>query len=1182
MPLRSGKDTVGSAASPKEGKKVRLPIPTNSVIARGPSPTPSKVAKDGTDGPSANKSKETAEEALPFTKAGVEDDPEEKPSSGSEDDDGSDEDEDLDESQGQKPEAAAVAAAAKDKGESQGAATGNAAEVPAAAVEATPPQTAVEGTTVPAVKKTGQGTEGAKPKTRSETKVKATEPKQNDLPEVTQTKPTHEEIPPAMGEGQDHGYKPDNERGEVPPDEFNNEERQSEAWHDPQGGDDQGGGPWDPQHYGNRETSYSQLNRAQQARSRRNSHRGSHSRSRSASPKLNTWMDKGKGLDPSNWGGLQGQSDVEPEIQHAVLSSYNTFDDPFNLHKKVDADYEWENNYHRRQQEMELETIRRRQLQDERRRQRLENEQKRREYQIYLQSIEVGGSISTAQGPGGINPQGPQGPQQTQYHEYPTNPEDNQPPKKDRKAALRPTQQLESGSYINNAFERAERLGKRKTRQDGGKPDPESSSSSSDDADDEGGEGGPPGGGRPNPEPSDDGGDQGNDGGRRRRRSKGKSWKPIAPETYDGKADMATYHRFMTQTCMYIEDSGIPSKRQVYKISTFLKGHAYSFYARVVSPSVENWTVSQFFKALFDACFPVDYKERQRDILENIKQGKYELRSYLAKLDELFMAAGVMQQREQARYLWRGLRAETKERLRYDGISPESSSLGRIVRKAEHAELAWKLTQSQRQERDRSNWEDRKPRNRRPNKNREGYVGRKTNGQPSGSNSNQTQYKNHYNKTEKNRKDYKEKPTHHKTQLSAEEKSRRKADGLCYNCGKSDHMARNCPKANSVNEKGSRANRIDNYNVNFSSKRPTRDLRRLAETTESTHDVRVNMMEWASDDFGVGIFDSDSEEFVDVKSSETWDDEVEKIFSEFSSDEEIGDTSSSEFFTAPEPNEWTDPTFGADWTPEYREPANEPEVRLGDPVLERIETCLTRGAPYDQDRRRGGALSKERFYVHRAQGVYEIADATIPHETDICLPWESARDPRFDICGWYQKRLDEMFGAPAGRNRRLERRRPIEMGDLVAEEIEIQLTAGISKYPGESYHWLPHEGRFKVKFNPNDRDYLVEDTALNQIYMNGTSLDWYGDTKIYGTTSWTAGPRKCVQNNSPQNQTADTTWKISGNYFEMSNGKHKIPPTRLGGGMAISWSSRTCRGHPNTRVCTPRSKCRPSNQLMSR
>ncbi|KAF5331643.1 hypothetical protein D9611_007558 [Ephemerocybe angulata] len=828
---------------------------------------------------------------------------------------------------------------------------------------------------------------------------------------------------------------------------------------------------WDvkrsPELYSDREISHSGLTRPQRARSRRNST----SRSRSASPRMRSWMETGKGPDPGNWGGLDTQVDAEPEVQEAVFNSYNTFNDPFNLHKKTDADYEWENNHHRRQQEMELEMLRRQQLQDERRRQRLDHERRRREYQIYLQSVEVGGSVSAPGVPGGMNPPEGDGPEPAQH------PEGSQPPKKPHKSALKPTQQLESGSYINNAFQRAERLGKRNPRRNGDEPDPEGpSSSSDDDADDEGGEGGPPDGGPPDSEPSDNGDDQGNGSSRRRRKGKGGSWKPIVPETYDGRADIATYHRFMTQTCMYIEDAGIPRKRQVYRISSFLKGSAYSFYARVVSTSVENWTVTQFFKALFDACFPVDYKERQRDILENIKQGKYELRSYLAKLEELFMAAGVKQQREQARYLWRGLRTETKERLRYDGVSPESSSLERIIRKAEHAELAWKLMQTQRQERDRSKWEEKRPRNRhRPNKNREGYVGKKTNGQPSGLNSSQTQYKNHYNKTEKNRKEFKEKgQTHHKTQLSAEEKSRRKADGLCYNCGKADHMARNCPKANSVNEKGNRNARIDNYNVNFSSRRHTKDLRKLAETTESTHDIRANMMEFSSDDFG-GIFDDDSVEFVDVKSSETWAEEVSKIFNEFSSDEDKGE-GTSEFFTAAEPDGWTDPTFGCDWS-EPMVPQCEPEARLGDPVLERVETALMRGAPYAQDKRRG-ALAKDRFFVHRAQDTYDIMDAMIPHEDSIGLPWDLARDPRFDICGWYQKRLDEKYGVPTGRNRRPNRRRPIEVGDLVAEEIEIQLLAGIGHYPGETYHWLPHDGRFKVKFNPNARDYLVEDTAL--------------------------------------------------------------------------------------------------------
>ncbi|KAF5318922.1 hypothetical protein D9611_013672 [Ephemerocybe angulata] len=687
---------------------------------------------------------------------------------------------------------------------------------------------------------------------------------------------------------------------------------------------------WSPEEHARDATDQSGLTRRQRERVRQG--RYGRRSSRSASPRLNSWRDKGKGPDPGNWGNVEQHSELEPDVQEAYLNDIknHTYYDTYFGRRELRNGYKPEGENHGNK-DYEPENIRDNSRSRRNRSQRNKYKEKQRRaknsVRITSEAIDVGNSASAV----------------------PKNNVTLRKRDKRRKSALKPTEQLENMSYINNAFRRAALLDNKKVKKSGkpnGDPD-DSNSSSSSESDD----------------PSSNGGD-GSD------------------EDEEGETS---------------ED----------------------------------------------------------------------------------------EQREKARYFWRGLRDETKERLRYDGISPESSSYERIIRKAEHAELAWRLTMTHRnalenaERHNRSGNDRRRPRNRgrneRPNQKSEGYVGRRTNGLPGGSNSNQTRARNHYEKGEKARKDYRNKPTYQgKAQLSAEEKSRRKADGLCYNCGKADHMARNCPKANSVNEKGFRSNRIDNYNVNLKFGNETEGLRALAETTESTHNIRANMIEWSADNFN-GVFDDDLIQLEDVKSRPGWKKEVSSMFETFEEEEPVPSTSAdTEFFTAPDADEWFN-SGAQDWF----EPRTQQEpvtTRLGDPILERVELCLARGAPYHQDKRRG-ALAKDRFYVHQAQGMYVIADSMMPHIEEVELAWEKARDPRFNVAGWYQKRLDEMYGVPKGRNRRPERRRPDEVGDFLAQEIKAQLDAGMS-YPGESYAWMPREGRFKVRFNPNARDYLVEDTAL--------------------------------------------------------------------------------------------------------
>lgn len=661
--------------------------------------------------------------------------------------------------------------------------------------------------------------------------------------------------------------------------------------------------------------------------------------------------------------------------------------------------------------------------------------------------------------------------------------------KKAKKSMLKPTAQLEKLSYINNAFKRTDALDKQGQRRRA-RHNPSDSSSTDTESDNTDSDNEPSDrdsttdSSRDSSDPSSDSSseeDSSSDDGRsKRKRSKTSgSWKPIPPENYDGRPSIAVFHRFMTSASMYLEDANIPRRRRVYRISTFLKGSAYTYYAREVSPNVEKWTVSRFFRGLFDACFPVDFKEKQRERLENLTQGKHELREYISLLNELFLVTGVRRSREKARYLWRGLRQETKERLRYDGISPESSSYDRIIKKAEHAELAYKLRQATRRDETSRSAEYQKSQSNK-GKSRLGsdnYQGRRTNGQGTSSNSNQSKFKKHFDKKEQNRRDYKEKSnttdrSHQRANISAEDKARYKAEGRCYECGDKNHMARNCPKNNSVSDKGRKNPSIDNYNVAFDSGKTAEALRDLADTTEATHNIEVAMMDWEENDFTVTADDELS--FEDVTQRPSWADEVEEMFREFDTENSVDEVEaylmSGSTDSWPSLKEWTEPAAPF---------VKEDERTIGDPILERIEYSLLQGAPYLQDMRRG-ALSRDRFFVARLGDEYMIKDAMYYQHCDQYLKWSLAQKPEFNITGWYQKRLNEAFGLPAGRHNRLPGSSPLKMDNCLGEAIEDQLALG-APYVGETYWEYKNLSRFTAQYVAYRDEYQIHDMNLKFI-----------------------------------------------------------------------------------------------------
>ncbi|RXW11783.1 hypothetical protein EST38_g14072, partial [Candolleomyces aberdarensis] len=335
-------------------------------------------------------------------------------------------------------------------------------------------------------------------------------------------------------------------------------------------------------------------------------------------------------------------------------------------------------------------------------------------------------------------------------------------------------------------------------------------------------------------------------GKKRRDKEKSKSkssLKVINPEHYYGDASMSAFHQFMVAVMMMCEDGDIPANRQVYRAGIFLKGKAGKWYAREVAHEPFRWKLSEFFEGLFDACFPVDFKERQREKLDNVRQGKRDIKEYLAYLNELFLATGVRSDREKARYFWKGLHEAVKGRLKYDGISCESSSYQYIIKKAEHAVLAFKMggglpgepngkPKARDNQNGKSSGQDMKGQNR---GHRSEYQKKRTNGR-SDYNSNQVKFKTHFDKSEKAQKDQKE--------LSKKEREQLKAEGRCYHCKEKGHMARGCPKVNSVNDKGTHSTGMNNVEVDLGFDELER-FRELAETTETTHSLELGMMDWA-------------------------------------------------------------------------------------------------------------------------------------------------------------------------------------------------------------------------------------------------------------------------------------------------------------------------------------------------
>jgi hypothetical protein len=142
---------------------------------------------------------------------------------------------------------------------------------------------------------------------------------------------------------------------------------------------------------------------------------------------------------------------------------------------------------------------------------------------------------------------------------------------------------------------------------------------------------------------------------KRKRTSPKSLLKPIAPKEYDGSPDARAYHRFITEGSDYVRTGKVSKTRQVFVLSYYLKSRAYDFYTQKVALNVHSWTLQQFFEELFNYCFPINYRMKQRERLRRAFQHEKSVSDYCHELEELYNMIGTVDEREKVVKLWNGL-----------------------------------------------------------------------------------------------------------------------------------------------------------------------------------------------------------------------------------------------------------------------------------------------------------------------------------------------------------------------------------------------------------------------------------------------------------------------------------------------------------------------------------------------
>ncbi|KAG5634082.1 hypothetical protein H0H81_003468, partial [Sphagnurus paluster] len=420
-----------------------------------------------------------------------------------------------------------------------------------------------------------------------------------------------------------------------------------------------------------------------------------------------------------------------------------------------------------------------------------------------------------------------------------------------RAVSITPLEQIAPGSYLGQALgavQSAEAKAKAPGRQGNSPPSSSSSSSSSS---------------SPSPSsgssPSSDESSRGNNKRRRRKSGRKKmskdrsTLKPVPPREYDGAADGRAFHRFVTEGTDYVMTGRVSRQRRVFVLSYYLKGRAYDFYTQKVASTSSEWELSQFFSAMFNYCFPVDFRMKQREKLRRCFQGEKSVSEFVYELEELYNLIGAVDERERVIKLWNGLRTVIQQGLWREGLNPEVSTWDEVRDVAQVVEIVESVAAR------RSSRRGGQDSHGGGGANSGGHSGsggsrshRGGGGRGSGPSTSRPRQDD---RSEKPRRNGETRRPHEgqgsrpsmsrgdggravkreeKSSLSKEEKNELLAAGKCFKCRETGHLSRNCPKGNSVHSSRRGPPGIASFNIGVDLEEAER-LRDLAEATETIH-----------------------------------------------------------------------------------------------------------------------------------------------------------------------------------------------------------------------------------------------------------------------------------------------------------------------------------------------------------
>jgi len=252
------------------------------------------------------------------------------------------------------------------------------------------------------------------------------------------------------------------------------------------------------------------------------------------------------------------------------------------------------------------------------------------------------------------------------------------------------------------------------------------------------------------------------------------------PFTYRGEIQVGLFKKWCRELRDWAKRARLNRKKSIRLAGKYLDGRAYRFYERDVLDLKKRYTLTTFFKGLFDYVFPADFRMQQRDKFDACRQDGRSVLDFLRKLQEIADTVGDIGDRDVVLAFWRRCQPYLRAELTKNGYDATTISIITLESECVRYEKAKRVIDEDRHRRPQSSRECSNPH-------------KQSTDQLSTAATRSTTTGTHT--MAQNPKQASQKPQHDNGKVADKERKQHlRKEGKCFNCEGTDHIERNCPK----------------------------------------------------------------------------------------------------------------------------------------------------------------------------------------------------------------------------------------------------------------------------------------------------------------------------------------------------------------------------------------------------